>query len=101
MFRCDRFVKCRTRSISAISGNGGGLTASADLGSRCSVGTSELGKKWQRRPGWLSSKSSSVDCVLIMDELKGVCRAGSNVKHRMLHRRVVGHPRCERRGQSI
>src|SRR5262245_38823425 len=67
MFRVERFVKWRTRSISPTSGKGGGSLARADEGGRESagpVGTSHSGRRWERRPGRLSSNSNSVDCGL-------------------------------------
>src|SRR4051794_5119834 len=63
MFRPDRFVKWRTRSISPTSGSGGGAAARAAGGGSSAAdgpGTSLAGSRWQRRPGWLSSKISSV-----------------------------------------
>src|SRR5262245_54114882 len=63
MFRVDKLTKCRIRSISPTSGNGGGDDASAEAGSSDSAsfaGTSQAGKRWARRPAWLSSSRSSV-----------------------------------------
>ena len=70
MFRVDRLTKWRTRSISPTSGNGGGASARAAAGSSVSTGaagTSHSGSRWQRRPGWLISNSSSVDWDLSMN----------------------------------
>src|SRR5581483_10440887 len=67
MFRVDRFVKWRTRSISPTSGRGGGALARAAAGSSdetSPMGTSQAGSRCVRRPGWLSSNRSSVDWVL-------------------------------------
>ena len=54
MFRVDRLMKWRTRSISPSSGSGGGASATAPRGSRSlsgRSGTSHAGSRWQRRPG--------------------------------------------------
>src|SRR5690349_7768907 len=66
MFRAERLVKWRTRSISPTSGSGGGAVARAAGGRPGPVGTSHAGSRWQRRPAWLISKRSSVDCGLFM-----------------------------------
>src|SRR5271170_7531875 len=67
MFRLDRLTKWRIRSISPISGNGGGAAAIALVGKRLSrAGTSHAGSRWQRRPGWLISNRRSVDWLLVI-----------------------------------
>ena len=66
-FRCDRLVKWRIRSLSATSGNGGGLSASWSLGIKPLAGfagTSNAGSRWHRRPGLDRSNNRAVDWVL-------------------------------------
>src|ERR1700694_5392108 len=82
MFRADRLTKCRTRSISPISGNGGGAEARADAGSKsfaAATGTSHSGSPCVRRPARLSSHKSWVDWLFCMElphfRCKSCCEA--------------------------
>src|SRR5438270_12965479 len=57
------------RSISPTSGKGGGAAVNALVGSKSwasGAGTSQAGSRCVRRPEWLNSNSSSVDCVICM-----------------------------------
>src|SRR5262245_58915530 len=70
MFRAERLVKWRTKSISPTSGKGGGASARWLAGTRAaggpSAGTSQAGSRWVRRPGWERSKRRSVDWMLFI-----------------------------------
>src|SRR4051794_5230683 len=83
MFRAERLVKCRMRSISPTSGSGGGSSARWSAGSRSATaavdGTSHAGSRWERRPGRDSSKIRSVDCVLFIVLLRKISERLLNI----------------------